>query len=120
VFGPGACSAPAREHRDRRQGIRAERYTIGLFMYWGQAAWNDRTLYNLTDPVPGGLEALLGRTSAPASFVDLLGQGFSAGTAWMFTPIGTRSRGYYDETITPRRQYDGILFVDEVHPPHYR
>jgi erythromycin esterase len=102
------------------QRHRSELYTIGLFMYWGQAAWNDRTLYNVTDPVPGGLEALLGRTSAPASFVDLLGQGASAGTAWMSTSIATKSWGYYNETITPRRQYDGILFVDEVHPPHYR
>jgi erythromycin esterase len=99
---------------------RAALYTIGLFMYWGQAAWNDRTVYTLSEPVGGGLEALLGRTSSPASFVDLLGQPSSPGTAWMTSAIPSKSWGFYNETITPRRQYDGILFVDEVHPPHYR
>jgi erythromycin esterase len=103
----------ARRHRD-------ELYTIGLFMYWGQAAWNDRSIYDIAAPAPGSLEALLGRTAAPASFVDLLGQDFSADTAWMFQPIPSKSWGFTNEILTHRRQYDGILFVDEVHPPHYR
>jgi len=103
----------ARRHRQ-------ELYTIGLFMYWGQAAWNDRRIYDVTAPAPASLEALFGRTTAPASFVDLLGQSSSAGPGWMFQPIPTKSWGYWDEMQTPRRQYDGILFVDEVHPPHYR
>jgi erythromycin esterase len=103
----------ARRHRD-------ELYTIGLFLYWGQAAWNDRRVYDVTAPAPGSLEALLGRTTAPASFVDLLGQDSSTGTAWMFQPIPSKTWRYSDELLTHRRQYDGILFVDEVHPPHYR
>jgi erythromycin esterase len=75
--------------------------------------------------LPSSLEALFGRTSPPASFVDLLGQSPSAGTAWMFQPIPAKTGNdwgidYTGEMITPRRQYDGILFVDEVHPPHYR
>jgi erythromycin esterase len=99
---------------------REDLYTIGLFMYWGQAAWNDRQIYTVSPPVPDGLEALLGRLPGPAAFVDLLGQPSSAGTAWMFQSIPTRSWGVYNERLTLRRQYDGILFVDEVHPPHYR
>ena len=103
----------ARRHRD-------ELYTVGLFMYWGKAAWNDRSVYDVTPPATGSLEALLGRTSAPASFVDLLGQSSSPGSAWMFQQIPSKSWGSRDEMLTHRRQYDGILFVDEVHPPHYR
>jgi erythromycin esterase len=103
----------SRRHRD-------DLYTIGLFMYWGQAAWNDRRIYTVSAPAPNGLEALLGRASAPAAFVDVLGQGRSPGTEWMYQPIATKSWGFYDEVLTLRRQYDGILFVDEVHPPRYR
>ena len=103
----------SRRHRD-------ELYTIGLFMYWGQVADNHRRIYDVAAATAGGLEALFGRTTPPASFVDLLGQSPSAGTAWMFQPIPSMTWGLTVELLTHRRQYDGILFVDEVHPPHYR
>jgi erythromycin esterase len=62
----------------------------------------------------------MGRLAPPASFVDLLGQTRSDGTAWMFQPILAKSWGTVDQNLTLRRQFDGILFVDEVHPPHYK
>ncbi len=102
------------------QRHRAELYTVGLFMYWGRAANNDRTQYSITAPTPNSLEALMGRATPPASFVDLLGQTPSDGTAWMFQPITSKSSGQWDQSQSHRRQYDGILFVDEVHPPRYR
>lgn len=109
-------------HLSRRH--REDLYTVGLFMYWGQATGVDHETHDVTAPLPNSLEALLGRTTPPASFVDLLSQSLSAGTAWMFQPIRAKSGNNwgisYGEMITPRRQYDGILFVDEVHPPHYR
>jgi erythromycin esterase len=103
------------------QRHRADLYTIGLFMYWGQAAQNDRRVYPIALPSPNSLEALFGRTTPPASFVDLLGQTQSTdGTSWMFEAIPSKLWGVTDETQIHRHQYDGILFVDEVHPPHYR
>jgi len=99
---------------------RNELYSVGLFMYWGQAAMNDRSVYSIEPPTPSSLEALLGRATAPASFVDLLGQPPSDGTAWMFQQITSKSWGRWDQRQTHRNQYDGILFVDRVHPPHYR
>jgi hypothetical protein len=38
----------------------------------------------------------------------------------MFQPIPSKTWGSTDELLTHRNQYDGILFVDQVHPPHYR
>jgi erythromycin esterase len=117
--GPHVASQPnmgsflVKRHRD-------ELYTVGLFMYWGQAAWNDRTLYTLTPPQANSLEALLGRDPPPASFVDLLGQSPSPGTAWMFQRIAAKDWGFTDEDQILSQQYDGILFVDQVHPPHYQ
>jgi len=102
------------------QRHRDELYTVGLFMYWGQAAWNDRTLYTITQPLQNSLEALLGRTGTPASFVNLLGEAPSPGTAWMFQPVAAKEWGFTDEDQILSRQYDGILFVDQVHPPHYQ
>jgi erythromycin esterase len=99
---------------------RQQLYTVGLYMYWGDVATNDRTVYFVAQPSPDSLEAIMGRASPPASFVDLLGQDPTPGTTWMYQPIPSLSWGTTVERWTLRRQYDGILFVDEVHPPHYK
>jgi erythromycin esterase len=37
----------------------------------------------------------------------------------MFRRITAKQWGTQSEQIIPRDEYDGILFVDTVHPPHY-
>ncbi len=94
-------------------------YTVGLFMYEGQAAQNNRTIYSVTAAQPGSLEALFARTTPPASFVDMLHESRSDGTEWMFTAIPFKDWGDQDMTMVPRDQFDAILFVRTVRPPSY-
>ena len=41
------------------------------------------------------------------------------GTAWMTRGITAKQWGTAPETIVPRAEYDGLLFVDTTWPPAY-
>jgi erythromycin esterase len=98
---------------------RNELYSIGLFMYRGQAADNGRAIYPVQPPLPQSLEAVMYQTRKMWTFVDMLGQSRSAGTSWMFDPIPIKEWGKNDYRFIPRNQFDGILFIDTVNPPQY-
>ena len=98
---------------------RAELYTIGLFMYRGEAAINGGARYPIRPALPGSLEALMYRTRKQWTFVDMLNQTRTAGTSWMFDAIPAKQWGTWDYRFSPRAQFDGILFIDTVNPPKY-
>jgi len=99
---------------------RHELYTIGLFMYRGSAAMNDRTVYPVSRVMPGSLEAILHRAPWRYAFVDLAGASPGPGTAWMFRRLPAKQWGRTPELIVPRDEYDGLLFIDRTWPPQYR
>lgn len=101
------------------QRFRSRLYTIGLFMYEGEAGWNDFRVYTIEAPPANSLEAILFQAGEEYSFVDMLNQANHAGTSWMFTEIHARGWGIYDYLLVPREQYDGIFFVQSVHSPDY-
>ena len=96
---------------------RAELYTIGLFMYRGSAAMNTRVVYPVSPVSPGSLEAILHRAPWKYSYVDLSRAGSGAGASWMSRRISAKSWGTNAETMVPRAEYDGILFIDTTWPP---
>lgn len=98
---------------------RADLYSVGLFMYRGQAADNGRTIYPIQRALPGSLEAVMYHTRKQWTFVDMLSQSRNTGNAWMFNPIPIKEWGKNDYRFTPRNQFDGILFIDTVNPPAY-
>ena len=98
---------------------RAELYTIGLFMYRGSAATNNRVVYPVTPAADGTLEAILHRAPWKYSYVDLSRAGSDAGASWMSRRISAKSWGTNPETMVPRAEYDGILFIDTTWPPRY-
>jgi erythromycin esterase len=98
---------------------RKELYTIGLFMYRGGAAQNDRRPYAIRRGAPGSLESILHRAPWQQSFVDLSKAKREQGSEWMWKPISGLSWGLNPELFVPRDEYDGILFVDTVHVPVY-
>jgi erythromycin esterase len=98
---------------------RSEIYTIGLYMYRGSAALNNRTLYRVSPVAPGSLEAILHRAPWKYSFVDLSRAESSPGTEWMSRRIVAKEWGTTPQTIIPRAEYDGILFIDTTWPPQY-
>jgi len=96
-------------------------YTIGFYGYRGQIASNDRHTVDIAPVNPGSLESILYQAGRKYVFVDLLHQTRQEGNAWMFTPIqaGELTGEYEPITLTVRNQYDGIIFIDTVHPPEY-
>jgi len=94
-------------------------YTIGLYMYRGSAAYNNRDIYNIPTPYPNSLEAICYRARCKFLFVDMLNEQLNTGNSWMFECIYARSWGKGNFMMILRDQYDGILFIDTVNPPSY-
>jgi erythromycin esterase len=98
---------------------RPELYTIGLFMYRGSAAMNNRVVYPVTRAAPNSLEAILHRAPWRYAFLDLSRAVPGPGTAWMTRRIPAKEWGTAPQMIVPREEYDGILFIDTTWPPQY-
>ncbi|MBA4495207.1 erythromycin esterase family protein [Paenactinomyces guangxiensis] len=99
--------------------LKKDSYAIGLYMNRGVSADN-RTPIPVRYPHPeGSLESILSKSGHENIFVDLLHQKNKKGTSWMFTKRGALYWGADEEQLVPREQYDGILFIDEVHMPDY-
>jgi erythromycin esterase len=99
---------------------RRELYTIGLFMYRGSAAQNDRRPYPIAPSQSGTFESILHRAPWRYSFVDFSQARPERGSDWMWKPVSGLSWGTTPERFVPRDEYDGVLFVDTVHLPNYR
>jgi erythromycin esterase len=97
-----------------------ELYTIGLFMYRGSAAQNDRRPYPIAQARSGSLESIMHRAPWRYSFVDFSRATRQRGSEWMWTPINAFSWGTTPERLILRNEYDGVLFIDTVHLPVYR
>jgi erythromycin esterase len=109
------------------QRRREEVYTVGLQMYRGRAAWNNRQLYTLRSPNrEQSLEAIGYAAGRKFAVLDMLwaqpgpGSTMGAGNAWMDQWIDTWSWGFAGPIrMIPRNNYDALLFVNTVHPPSY-
>jgi erythromycin esterase len=99
---------------------RPDLYTIGLFMYRGSAAMNNRVPYPIVQARSGRFESILHRAPWRYSFVDFSQARRERGSEWIFTPITGLSWGTNPERFIPRDEYDGVLFIDTVHVPNYK
>jgi erythromycin esterase len=99
---------------------RRELYTIGLFMYRGNAMLNNRRPYPIVQSRSGSLESILHQARWRYSFVDFSRAKRERGSDWMWKPISGLSWGTQPEVFVPRDEYDGVLFIDTVHIPNYR
>jgi erythromycin esterase len=98
---------------------RPELYTVGLFMYRGSAAMNNRAPYPIAQMRRGSLESILHSAPWRYSFVDFSRAPRAPGSEWMWSTIMSMSWGTQTEFIVPRDEYDGVLFIDTTHPPQY-
>lgn len=101
------------------QALGREYYAAGLFAGRGEGCWNDRTPYLLTPPKDNGLEAVLLAAGSPALFLDLAGASPGGLNAWMSSLLPAKSWGYWDTEFVPRRRFDGLIFLRDVHRPAY-
>ncbi len=98
-----------------------EIYAIGMYMYRGEAVQNGGQVYSIDPATPGSLESILFSAGRRYLFVDLSNQEPVEGNRWMFLPIRVKEWGVdaRSETIVPHDQYDGLIFIATVTPPHY-
>jgi erythromycin esterase len=101
------------------ENFRARLYSIGMFMYQGQADWPERETYTIDIPGNNTLEAILFKTGCEFALVDMFFQTNQAGCSWMFIEMTARSWGKYPYQLVPRNQYDAIFFTKNVNPPQY-
>ncbi|MEP6781410.1 MAG: erythromycin esterase family protein [Gemmatimonadaceae bacterium] len=98
---------------------RSELYTLGLFMYRGSAAQNNRVVYPIARMKSGSLESILHAAPWRYSLVDFSKAKREPGSEWMWSTLTAMSWGMNPENMTPRGEYDGVLFIDTTHPPKY-
>lgn len=101
------------------QRHRPDLYTVGLYMYRGRAAYNNRSTYVLWPPVENSVEAIFYQTRCKYVFIDMLGEQQDEGNAWMFGLTPVKTWGTKNLVMKPRNQYDAIVFIDTVNPPDY-
>ncbi len=94
-------------------------YTVGLYMYRGQLAGNDRKTVPVTPAHPGSLEAIGYHARLKHFFLDMSNQIQVPGNSWMFRKIPCKSWRKDDMPAVLRNQYDGILFIDTTRAPEY-
>jgi erythromycin esterase len=99
--------------------FRSNLYTVGLYMYRGKAAWNNRTEYTITAALANSLEAIGYQARLKFFFLDMLNQIQVPGNSWMFTETNSKSWGSTDQKSVIRDQYDAIIFIDTVNAPDY-
>jgi len=95
-------------------------YTLGLYMYQGTAAQNDRTLYTISPAGQDSVEGLLHAANDAFLFLDIsTAPAVSDETSWMYQDYSIREWGTNAGTMTVKGEYDGLLQIDTVHPPTY-
>jgi erythromycin esterase len=97
-----------------------EEYVLGLYMYRGAAAWNDRGPYKIAPMQPGSFEAILHAAPWRYAFLDFSRAKHAPGSEWLWQPLTAMDWGNRAERMVPRDEYDGVLFIDTVHLPRYR
>jgi len=101
------------------QYFESEIYTVGLYMYRGEAAMNNGETYSIQPASSGSLESIFYRTRRKYCFLDLSLQQLNNCSLWIFEQITAKSWGTNDLRMILTEQYDGILFIDTVSPPQY-
>lgn len=97
--------------------LRKDNYVIGLYAYQGSSSKNSKDTERITLPHnEGSIEAVLRAGGHPTQFLDLSQAKLEPGTSWMFTPRIAKAWDILEETMVVRDQYDGLLFVDTIHP----
>ena len=112
----GGCTTMGRHVASRHRG---ELYTVGLYMYQGGAAMNNRDLYTISPAPPESLEGILHQAGREYFFLDFLHLDSSDGPPWIFGSTKARSWGTTSYTMAPYQQYNAVLYIETVNAPNY-
>lgn len=95
-------------------------YVLGLYPVSGRTSDNSGTVHDVLPLEEGSIESIVSAASlSPYTFIDLKYRNNERGNSWMYEPRYAYSWGLIPESLVARDQYDGLLLIDDVHPPHY-
>jgi erythromycin esterase len=94
-------------------------YVIGQYMYGGQGSYSKEKKYDIKVPDPEGLESILQNNEFSAFFINLSSETSDDGSKWMSKRLSTNYWGTTNVHLVPKDQYDGLLFIETVHPANY-
>lgn len=94
-------------------------YYIGLFMYEGEAALLNRTVYKIGHPPKKSLEDYMNHTDSSVSFLDFSNVTAQPFNKWIFGKTLILEHGTIQKLIIPAEQFNGVFFVKKVSPPRY-
>lgn len=96
-------------------------YTVGLYMYRGEHAFNDRSVQSVSPPQDFSLEAVFHSKRQSYVFLDLENASLTdSGSAWLDQVTPTWAWGSFGVAMRLRDEYDGLLIIDTVTPPQYQ
>ena len=92
-------------------------FTIGEYAFKGEAVDNSRTPFAVPAPGPESLEQRLHDVSGGrAAIVELTTSG---APAWARARLSARYNGQHEQMLTPRDQFDALLFLPRISPPRF-
>jgi erythromycin esterase len=95
-------------------------YATGLLPYRGQGAYNGGQIYNEPTAPAQSIDGNMYYARWRWSFLDFSSLTKNAGDAWAFKNQHWDYFGFYSlPAFVPKDAWDGIVYVDEIHPPHY-
>lgn len=95
-------------------------YTIGLYMYRGRHAFNDRSIQTVQPPLDRSLEATFYPRRLSWLFLDVSQAPVEQpGTLWLDRQTPVWAWGSRETNLVLRNEYSGLLFIDTVRPPSY-
>jgi erythromycin esterase len=96
-------------------------YATGLLPLRGRGAYGPGQTYKEPPPPANSIDAILYYSRMRWAYVDLSRQSPAPGNAWMSGhPLLYDYFGYYIPPAgVPDRTFDGLVYVDTIHPPTY-
>ncbi|MDQ7815454.1 MAG: erythromycin esterase family protein [Melioribacteraceae bacterium] len=96
-------------------------YTIGFYMYRG-SYFLDYSGSRIVSVKPSGsdnIEAIFYHARKKYLFLNIENQINSESNSWLFKEMKAKHHGLSDEVFIPEKQFSGIFYIDEIHPPNY-
>ncbi|KYD09189.1 erythromycin esterase family protein [Saccharococcus caldoxylosilyticus] len=94
-------------------------YIIGFFMYSGQAAENNRSVYEVQQPDQDSIEFRIKQVGHEIGFLDISQQRKVPQNRWLFKHTYTVHEGKQLSLIKPSACYDGLVVCAKTSPPKY-
>ena len=94
-------------------------FSIGVFMGAGEIADNGRNVRSTSMAPDGGIEAFLSQTGADVAYSILRGSRPRELESWATAPRPYLRMGLDTLRMTPREEFDALLYVDTATVPSY-